>query len=129
MIPWAAFERRWLDALLAAMIPPSAARPGLGDLDLAPFHAELGAAAPPLLRLGVRTATWVLTFAPPLLVGRLTLFGGLSPADRDRLLVRAYGSRSFLLRQLALTVKLAASFGYFRDPRARALFPGGAPTP
>ncbi|MCK6549094.1 hypothetical protein L6R52_24840 [Myxococcota bacterium] len=123
MIPWARFERRWLEALLAAMIPPSAARPGLAALDLDQFLDALFTAAPPLLRFGVRAATWALTLGPPVFLGRISTFGGLSEEERDRMLVRVATSRSYLARQLAITLKLVASFGYLRAPEVRATFP------
>lgn len=121
MIPWTRFERRWRDALMAAVLPPAAdgSLPGLGDLDLDGFWRELRAAAPPVLRAGLRASVWALALAP-LLLGRRRTFLGLSADERDALLARAAGSRSYLLRQMALTLKTLACFAYFRDPAARA---------
>jgi len=122
VIHWTAFERRWRDALLAAVIPapPDAERPGLGALDLASFWQSFAKAAPPLLGLGLRVAVWVLTLAPLFLLGKLRLFPSLAEPQKDRLLCRALGSRLYLLRQLVVSLKAVASFAYFSDPAVRA---------
>jgi hypothetical protein len=120
VIPWLGFERRWRDALIAAALPGHGPLPGAGGVDLAPFWRELAAVAPPLLRFGLRASVWALALSPPWLLGRWRTFAGLSDDDRDRLLVRALHHRRYLVRQMALTLKTLACFGYFRDPAARA---------
>jgi hypothetical protein len=117
-------ERRWRDALLAAMIPAGdcAAPPGLGELDTERFWREAQRTAPPLLRFALRLAVWALTWLPLLIVGRARRFGALSPADQDRLLVRVSSSRSYLLRQLVQTLRVMACFAYFRAPEVRRHF-------
>jgi hypothetical protein len=124
MIPWSAADRRWRDALLAAVIPriDPEGLPGLEDLDPGRFFGELDRAAPPLLRFGFRAAVWVLTFSPIFLLGKPRRFGALPPSDRDLLLGRAASSRLYLLRQLVLALKLVACFAYFQDPTLRARF-------
>lgn len=120
MIVWTPWERRWRDALFGALIPPHAKGPGLGALDLTAFWNELTFVAPPLLRLGLRVAVWMLTLSPLLLLGRVSLFPGLSDDEKDALLTRADSSRLFLLRQLVAVLKVVAGFAYFSDPRVRA---------
>ncbi|MBI4706238.1 MAG: hypothetical protein HY744_34510 [Deltaproteobacteria bacterium] len=137
MIPWTSVERRWRDALLAAMIPPAAALaapaaqppaaaalPGLGELDLVPFWTAYERCAPPLLRLGVRVAVWVLSLAPILVLAVPCLFTQLEPEERDRMLERAARSDWYVLRQMVVTLKLLACFAYFREPAVRALTEG-----
>jgi hypothetical protein len=126
MKSWTGFERRWRDALFAAMIPSSqtcegAAIPGLIELDLTAFWEILERQAPPLLRLGLRASVWALTFAPLLVVGSPRLFSSLPEARRDLVLRRAAGSRLYLLRQLVTTIKALACLAYFTDERAREL--------
>lgn len=117
---WLACEDRWLRALLLATIPPSAATPGLVAVNLATFQTRLDRAAPPLLRLGLRAATWILTWLPLLLPTFFRPFFGLSDDDRDRFLTLMAASDVFLLRQLAATVKVIACFALFADTDARA---------
>jgi hypothetical protein len=127
VIPWLPFERRWRDALFAAMLPrlDPDGPPGLGELDLASFWPRFHAAAPPLLRLGLRAAVWAFAFAPLFLRGRLCFFSGLPEGEQDAVLLRAAGHRRFLLRQMALVVKAVACFAYFQDPSARAAVEAG----
>lgn len=122
---WSERERRWRDALLTAMIPASALdsdRPGLGEVDTEPFWSDMEQAAPPLLRLGLRFAVWVLTWAPLLLIGRARSFRRLAGPEQDRVLERAASSRFYLLRQLVMMLKAFACFAYFRAPNARRRF-------
>lgn len=125
MNTWSERERRWRDALLTAVIPASALepeQPGLAEVDTEPFWSEMERAAPPLLRLGLRVAVWVLTWAPLLLIGRARSFGRLADSEQDRLLEQASSSRWYLLRQLVMTLKAIACFAYFRAPTARRRF-------
>ncbi len=117
---WTAAERRWRDALCAALIPPGRALPGIAAVDTAPFWAEWERAAPPLLRFGARVAVWALTFAPLVVVGAPRLFPRLPRAAQERVLARAASSPSYLVRQLVVTLKLLACFAYLRDPSVRA---------
>ncbi len=121
MIPWSRLERRWCEALLAAVVPAAPGFPGLGALPLDGFWAALDGAAAPLLVLGLRAATWLLVLLGPLLwLGRPRLFTALGDADRDELLLRVAASRSYLVRQMATTLKAIACFAYLREPSVRA---------
>lgn len=123
MTGWTRIERRWRDALLAALIPrvEESGLPGLGELELASFWDVVEREAPSLVRLGLRTAVWCLTLAPILLIGRPRLFTGLDNGERDVMLNRAGSSRSYLVRQLVTTLKAFACFAYLRDPMVRRL--------
>lgn len=137
-------ERRWLAALLAAMIPraeleeaqPRGGRltgpaplPGLAELGADRHLDELLRAAPPMLALGLRVATWTLTFGPAFFIGRLARFEALDADARDLVLCRASHSRLWLVRQLVLVLQLAACFVYFAAPAARERFPGARHVP
>lgn len=104
------------------MIPAraDASLPGLGEVDTRAFWDEYEASAPELLRFGFRASVWALTLAPPILIGRLRTFDRLSAAERDQVLEKVAGSRSYLVRQLPLTVKLMACFAYLRDDDVRS---------
>jgi hypothetical protein len=121
MLTWTPLERRWGRDLLAAMIPanPDAALPGLGEVDLGSFWQRYERTAPPLLRFGFRFSVASLTLLGPALVGKATMFGRLTAAERDEVLRRAASSRFYVVRQLVTTVKLMACLGYFGDERVR----------
>jgi hypothetical protein len=130
MIPWTRMERRWRDALLGAMIPARGVLPSAAALELDGFWRLYQETAPPLLRVGLRVAVWTLTLLAPFYARRARLFPGLPPVEQDRVLQRAAGSSSYLVRQLAMTLKLLACFAYLRDPRVRAAVEqGGAHAP
>lgn len=123
---WLGFERRWCDALFGAMIPAAGGRPGVCDLDLAAFWALYDESSPPLVKLGLRAAVWVLTLMP-ICSGRLRPFTSLDPAQRDAFLVAASASPFYPVRQLVMAVKTFAAFAYFQDAVVRRQFeaPGG----
>jgi len=122
---WTAMERRWRDALLDAMIPsiPASRLPGINSLDLSAFWMEYIERAPFLLRAGFRLAVWIMTFLPIFTFFSIKPFHQLTPDRRDIFLVRSSSSNSYLVRQLATTIKLIASLAYFHDPIVRGSFP------
>lgn len=100
------FEQRWCERLLQAVIPgPN----GLASIDLTAFWVRFQAAAPPHLRLGLRVATWGLSFAP-LFICRRPLF---RQSDPDVCLQRVAAWP--VLMDLAEIVKVVACFAYFQD--------------
>jgi hypothetical protein len=114
---WTSFEIRWRDAVLGAMLPASESIPGYGDLDTSGFWERYPTAAPPLLRLGFRTAIW--TLALWCFARHRSSPGSVTMEDREKLLSDAANSRFFLLRQLVLVLKLIATMAAFRDPGLR----------
>jgi len=122
---WTGMERRWRDTLLDAMIPsiPASRMPGINSLDLSSFWVEYLERAPFLLRAGFRLAVWIMTFLPILTFFSSKPFHQLTPDQRDAFLIRASSSNSYLVRQLATTIKLIASLAYFHDPIVRGSFP------
>lgn len=113
---WFGPERRLRDAVLGAMIPAHGGRPGLGDRSMDAFWTTFAAAAPPLLRIGLRAAVWA--------VGLRALLGGRpfrwrDAAGRQAVLAALDGSRWYLVRQLANTLKVVACFAYGADPALR----------
>ncbi|MFA6032537.1 MAG: hypothetical protein WC889_06530 [Myxococcota bacterium] len=120
---WLGFEARWRDTLFAAMIPPSGGRPGLGDMELSGFWNEVGEAAPPLARIGLRVAVWLLNLLPLVTPGFFRTFSGLDADGRDRFLARISSSKWYILRQLLMTIKAFSAFAYFRDGNVRGFFP------
>lgn len=127
---WFAFELRWRDALLAALLPSATAGlPGIGQLDLGGFWREFARRAPWTLRVGLRAIVWALTWLPLYRGLDLRPLHRLGPAQRQAFLQRAADSKLFVLRQLLATLKVVAAFGYFADPGVRAAFDSSPPQP
>ncbi len=60
--------RTWRTALLSACLPGGPGRPGVEELDLAPFWALFDSTAPPHLRLGLGLGAGVVGLLPLLLL-------------------------------------------------------------
>lgn len=126
MIGWSEWERRLLASILETMLPsPGPGVPGIGELDLTEFWRRFEESAPPLLRIGLRGATWGLGLGAVFLLGRPVSFDALAPADRELLLERASESEVFAIRQMVMVLKVVASFAYFHDPSVQAWVRGG----
>jgi hypothetical protein len=127
---WFTFERRWLLAIFAAMLPAQPAGPltkGVDDVPLDRFLEDFLPGAPAQVRLGLRAATWLITFAPLWATFRPRIFPWLPSAEGAALLGRLSRSRIHLIRELPELLKLVVTMGYFALPEAqRAL---GADTP
>jgi hypothetical protein len=118
---WFAFERRWLLAVLAAILPSgSHARLHLGarDVPLARFVADLLARAPVSAVLALRASLWVATLAP-LVRGRLRTFGALPPAEQVETLRALERSRLHLLREVPVLLKTLACLGFCGLPEVQ----------
>ena len=113
---WLAFERRWRDQLGAAILPGSGQLPGMAQVDAECAWRRLLSAAPPTFVMAVRAAVWLLTFCPPLVVGRLRPFGRLQAGEQDLLLVRVQASRWPAVRLVTSALRGATLLCYFTDP-------------
>ena len=118
---WTRLDRRWRDEVLQAILPPHAhgVRGGRPVDRIETFWHRFQETAPPMLRWGLRAAVWTVTLSPLLVLGRVRSFGGLSHEERDRCLVRAHGSRIYLLRQALETLKVVACLAAFQDATLR----------
>lgn len=115
-----AFETRWRDALLDAMIPePGGGLPPLARVDRREFWPRFEGAAPWPLRFGVRAATLLLGGVAPFLCGYRRTFARLDAAAREEVLRRC--QRLPGGADLLLLVKLVACFAYFDDAGVQAV--------
>jgi hypothetical protein len=115
------FERRWLLAVLAAILPAGAhPRLSLGarDLPLGRFVDDLLLRAPLLAVIGLRASLWVVTLAP-LARGRLRLFPALAPDEQIALLDALSRSPVHLLREVPVLLKTLACLGYCGMPEVQ----------
>jgi hypothetical protein len=115
------FERRWLLAVLEAILP-SGAHPrldlGARDLPLDRFVDDLLLRAPTLAVLGLRASLWVITLAP-LARGRLRLFPSLETGQQIAVLEALARSRIHVLREVPVLLKTLACLGYCGVPEVQ----------
>jgi hypothetical protein len=121
-VSWTGLERRWLMALIEAMIPPlpprddKAAVPAIDPVSATRGVEVLLGGMPGLQRLALRFAVWLVSWVGPLFIGQLPTFRRLSSGDRDRVLVRMGGSDNFVIREMVVLLKLVAGLVRELDP-------------
>jgi hypothetical protein len=121
-----AFEARWRDALLDAMIPePGNGMPAMAHVERSNFWPRFQRTAPWTVRYGLRFATYVVGGLFPFLLGHRRVFARLDAAARDDVLQRA--ARLPGGAALLFVIKLIACFAYFDDPGVQAVARGTGP--
>jgi hypothetical protein len=128
---FAAFERRWIDAILPSFLPED------GALTVAADAVDYGAAsdvmathATRLASLGLRAAVWLAALAPVWMLGRAQTIDELSRPDRTVLLDRMLAHRAYAIRGPATLLKLNAVLALLqsREVRARTHYDRPAPS-
>lgn len=120
-----AFERRWTRLVCDAIAPGGihADIPeGAGALGADTTLEDVYRASSFLGGIGFRGGLWLIWLLPPLVLGKLTTFGGLDADEREVYLQRLYTHPVYILRQLTFLMKLIACTGYFRNDRVRRAF-------
>jgi hypothetical protein len=117
-----AFERRWAHATLEGFAPPTG--PGLAPRDVTidwmaawDIMNDGGTAK---ARIGTRLAVWIMVFAPLWMLIAPRTLPSLSIEERSRVIDRLLTSKIWLVKELALLVKLIASMALLGDPTLRA---------
>jgi len=125
-LEWLGFEQRWVESILAATLParPEDEMPGFSDIELDDFWERFLEWVPLHFRIGLRLATWVVTFWPILTLRSFRTFHGLSDERKDEILRSIEHSRFFVVRQATFVFKTTAGFAYFREPETQRRFPG-----
>jgi hypothetical protein len=121
MQSWSRYEKRWGIALFGAIIPahPNQTLPSLFEVDTSGFWERFARVAPAQLRWGLRVGVWIFTWLPLFLPRFRGRFHRLPSEAQTRFLYTMADSRSFVLRQIAITLKLFACFAYLHDPIVR----------
>ena len=112
---WFAFERRWLAALWATILPSGSAGGiplGARDVPLDRFLDELCAFAPARVTWGARVCVWLLTFCPLFVIGRFALFPSLDAEARLAVLEKLRASDVYLIRELPILFKMLGALGF-----------------
>jgi hypothetical protein len=118
-----AFERRQAQAIMESFAPSSAQEglvPRDGEVDYLGSLEKMANAMSDRARMGVRLALWIVTFAPLWMGVALGTMAGIPVEKRTRLLDRMLASKLFLVRELALAMKIGASFALFSAQSIRA---------
>lgn len=119
------FERRQALAILESFAPMSSQNglvPREGEVDFVGSLSKLHDSSHARAQLGIRIGLWLVAFAPIWLGVAFHTMAGLSVEARWRLLDRMLASKVFLIRELALAMKIGASFSLMstRSIRARS---------
>jgi hypothetical protein len=116
------FETRWAEAEMGAIFPGSSTE-GLADirnLGVGAFLQEVMGAEPFKAALGLRLAIWMVALAPLLVLGRLATIAGRKLPDREAVVTRLGGNRSYVVRSLVFILKTMGALLYAGDPAVRA---------
>ena len=130
----AAFEKRWAEALFAAILAPeTAGLPAFESIDRQAFWRCIEEAPGPLFGIGLRGMVHLLTFLPLVEPGgpgasrpRRPFFA-LPPEARRELVAALEHDPRFAVRQALHALKMLACMAWFDAPAVRARFPGAAP--
>lgn len=115
-------ERRWAEALFAAILGPVEEHglPGFASIDHAAFHRAIDTAPGPMFAPGLRAMVYALTFAPLVDPRFRRPFFALDADARLRCIEAMASDRRYVVRQMLSTLKILACFAYYEDPRVRA---------
>ena len=117
-----ALERRWASALLAGFTPPSETglSPLPNEVDYVGTLQRMLRGSRPAARFALRAAVWIAALAPLWLWGRLVSITTLPITRRAALLGELLRHRNFVVRELALMLKLAAAMALMGTETVRA---------
>ncbi|MFO0750447.1 MAG: hypothetical protein U1F43_32970 [Myxococcota bacterium] len=131
----AAFEKRWAEALFAAILAPeTAGLPAFASIDRTAFWRCIEDAPGPLFGVGLRGMVHLLTFLPlaepPRAAdggrgARRPFFALPSEAQRAYVAALEHDPR-FVVRQALHALKMVACMAWFDAPSVRARFAGAA---
>jgi hypothetical protein len=123
------FERRWAEAIFAAVLPGGAGLPAFAAIDRDTFWRCLEQAPAPSFGVGLRAMVHALTFLPVADARLRRPFFQLSEDERRAFVLDLEQRDSYPARQLLTTMKTLACFAYFDDPIVRERFDLDGPVP
>ena len=116
------FERRWLVAIVDAILPPAdreGGPPPPADLPMDRFADAFFRRTPAEAALGLRAAVWAISLAPVAWRLKLRTFEHLSRDEREELLLAFHGSRHYLVRELPTLLKMVGCMGWAGFPEVQ----------
>jgi hypothetical protein len=100
------FERRWVQTIARALVPPDALDGALDGIDVGARYDEELRSSPWTAALVLRLAVWATWLSPMWLRARPQTFGGLDEAARVALLERLLKHRVYPVRMMMMVLKL-----------------------
>ena len=123
------FELAWTDAAFDAIYPERGTRSsapqshlphGIASMHPTRFFDGVLASIPFEQSLGLRFTLWMIALAPLFTIRRLGTIASITPGDRTRVLERLVTSRTYVVRQLAMSFKALATLLYVQSDAVRA---------
>jgi hypothetical protein len=116
-------ERGFVQAILEAYAPPTS-REGLvpheGEVDYVNAFQLIADGSTDRARIGVRAGLWIIALAPLWLGVAFATMSGLPVEKRAAILDRMLSSNAFIVRELALLIKISAAFALMGTASVRA---------
>jgi hypothetical protein len=116
------FEQRWAECALSSFIDDEGAGlvPLPNEVDYLKCFQRMRAQATPLAALGLRTAVWLIALAPIWLGVAARTLSSCKSRERTKIMSRLLSDRRFVVRELAMLLKLVASAALLGEPSIRA---------
>jgi len=116
-------ERRFVQAILEAYAP-STSQEGLvpleGECDFVSAFLLVADGSTERARIGVRAGIWLIALAPLWFGVAFATMAGLPLQKRAAIINRMLASNLFIVRELALLIKIPAVFALMASPSVRA---------
>jgi hypothetical protein len=116
-------ERRFVQAVLEGYAPSTSTEglvPREGEVDYVTAFQTIADASTDRARIGVRAGLWVIALAPLWLGVAFATMAGIPVEKRAKILDRMLGSNAFIVRELALLIKISAAFALMGTASVRA---------
>lgn len=117
-----ALEKRSALSIYEAIFPSSAGETislGARDVAMGAYLDDYFASCPALSTITIRLGLFLMQILPLFFIGKLKLFKNLSKPDKEKYLERWSKNKIYLIRQLALLVKVVGAFGYCGFPEVQ----------
>lgn len=117
------FELAWTDAAFDAIFPEpprSALAHGVLRMHPGAYFEEVLRTVPFEQSLGLRFALWMIALAPLFTIRRAVTIASLGVDDRQRVLDALLASRSYVVRQLTMSMKAISALLYSQSKTIRA---------
>ncbi len=116
-------ERRFVQAVLEGYAPSTSTEglvPLEGEVDYVTAFETIADASTDRARIGVRAGLWIIALAPLWLGVAFATMAGLPVQKRAAIIDRMLASNAFLVRELALLIKISAAFALMGTASVRA---------